>query len=228
MGNFGISEVFLWVLLFHQFHCINILQFSVPALHVISYSRSFIHLMSWLGKIVILAHHRCIPILISSGAMRGAHHKLLRWTLSLSELRLRQNDLGNYLSPFLGTGTNLVQAKCVLVLMAVVPGWTDLLIWEWHRRVAVILDLGFTTLLTSQFISVAFCSEREKADKFCSEALISAWGYFTCRKSMTRNPWLYFPSEGSHTQDFYALKNPSTPAGFETSYPPFSILRWAQ
>ena len=26
---------------------------------------------------------------------------------------------------------------------------------------------------------------------------------------------LYFPSEGSHTQDFYALKNPSTPAGIE-------------
>ena len=26
---------------------------------------------------------------------------------------------------------------------------------------------------------------------------------------------LYFPSEGSDTQDFYALKNPSTPAGFE-------------
>ena len=27
-----------------------------------------------------------------------------------------------------------------------------------------------------------------------------------CRKSTTRDPWLYFPSEGRHTQDFYALK----------------------
>ena len=35
-------------------------------------------------------------------------------------------------------------------------------------------DLVFTTLLTSQVISVAFYSEREKSDNFCSEALISA------------------------------------------------------
>ena len=27
-----------------------------------------------------------------------------------------------------------------------------------------------------------------------------------CRKSTTRNPQLYFLSEGSYTQDFYALK----------------------
>ena len=67
-------------------------------------------------------------------------------------------------------------------------------------------DWDFTTLLTSQVISVAFYREREKSDKFCSEALISAWGSFTCRESMTRDPRLYFPSEGGHTQDFYALK----------------------
>ena len=29
------------------------------------------------------------------------------------------------------------------------------------------------------------------------------------------DPRLYFPSGGSHTQDFYALKNPSTPDGFQ-------------
>ena len=79
----------------------------------------------------------------------------------------------------------------------------------------VVVDLGFTTLLTSQIISVAFYSEREKSDKFCSEALISAWGSFTCRKSTIGDPWLYFPSEGSHTKDFYAVKKSSTPAGFE-------------
>ena len=28
---------------------------------------------------------------------------------------------------------------------------------------------------------------------------------------MTRDPWLYFPSEGSHTQDFYALKKSIDP-----------------
>ena len=41
-------------------------------------------------------------------------------------------------------------------------------------RVVVVVDLGFTTLLTSQVISVAFYSEREKSDKFSSEDLISA------------------------------------------------------
>ena len=78
-----------------------------------------------------------------------------------------------------------------------------------------LLQLGFTTFLTSQVISVAFYIEREKSDKYCSEALISAWGSFTCRKSKTRDQRLYFPAEEIHSQDFYALKNPSTPAGFE-------------
>ena len=36
-----------------------------------------------------------------------------------------------------------------------------------------------------------------------------------CHKYTTWYQWLYFPSEGSHTQDFYVLKNPSTPAGIE-------------
>ena len=35
----------------------------------------------------------------------------------------------------------------------------------------VVVVLGFTTLLTSEVISVAFYSEREMSDKFCSEAL---------------------------------------------------------
>ena len=35
--------------------------------------------------------------------------------------------------------------------------------------VAVEVDLGFTTVLTSQVISVAFYNKREKSDKFCSE-----------------------------------------------------------
>ena len=75
----------------------------------------------------------------------------------------------------------------------------------------VVVDLAFTTLFISQVISVAFYSEREKSDKFCSEALISAWGSFTCRESTTRDPWLYFPSEGSHTQYVYALKKSIDP-----------------
>ena len=83
---------------------------------------------------------------------------------------------------------------------------------DFHPRAAAAatataaVHLGCTTLLTSQVISVAFYSEREKSDKFCWEALISAWGSFSCRKSTTRDPRLYFPSKLSNTQDFYALK----------------------
>ena len=72
--------------------------------------------------------------------------------------------------------------------------------------VEVFVDLGFTAILKSQVISVAFESKLEKFDKFWSEALISAWGSSACRKYTTRDSRRYFPSEGSHTQDFYALK----------------------
>ena len=72
-------------------------------------------------------------------------------------------------------------------------------------------DLGFMMLLTPQVISIAFYSEHEKSDKFCSKALISAWGSFMGHRSTTRDPQLYFPSEGSHTQDIYALKKSIDP-----------------
>ena len=58
----------------------------------------------------------------------------------------------------------------------------------------LLLLLCFTTLLTSQVISIAFYIEREKYDKFCSEALISAWDSFTCHKSTIRDQRLNFPS----------------------------------
>ena len=81
----------------------------------------------------------------------------------------------------------------------------------------VVVDWGFTMLLTSQVISVAFYSERENSDKFCSEALISAWGSFTCRKSTTRDQRLYFSSEEVILRTFTLWKKSSTPAGIEPS-----------
>ena len=52
--------------------------------------------------------------------------------------------------------------------------------------IVVVVDWG-RTLLTSQIFSVASYSEREKSDKFCSEALISALSSFMCCKAMTRD-----------------------------------------
>jgi hypothetical protein len=42
-------------------------------------------------------------------------------------------------------------------------------------------------------------------------------GSFTCRKSTTWDRRLYFPSERSRAEDFFALKNPTASAGFEPS-----------
>ena len=81
--------------------------------------------------------------------------------------------------------------------------------------------------LTSQVISIAFYIEREKSNKFCSEALISAWGSFACHKFMTQDQQLYFPSEGSHTQDFYAIKKIHWPwpgLNLQSSYPVSSMI----
>ena len=38
---------------------------------------------------------------------------------------------------------------------------------------------------------------------------------FTCRKNATWDRRLYFPSEGRRAEDFFALKNPTSSAGFE-------------
>jgi hypothetical protein len=39
--------------------------------------------------------------------------------------------------------------------------------------------------------------------------------FFTCGKSATWDPRLYFPSEGRRAEDFSILKNPTASAGFE-------------
>ena len=45
---------------------------------------------------------------------------------------------------------------------------------------------------------------------------MSIQGSFMCRKSVTWEPRLYFPSEGRRAEDFLALKNPDGLPGFET------------
>jgi hypothetical protein len=58
---------------------------------------------------------------------------------------------------------------------------------------------------------------QEMADKFClgPNFHVIARDSLTCRKSTTRDPQLYCPSEGRHAEDFYARKNPTALAGFE-------------
>ena len=50
----------------------------------------------------------------------------------------------------------------------------ELIAMKYKRFSVVVVVLDFTMHLTSQVISIAFYSEREKSDKFCSEALIAA------------------------------------------------------
>ena len=44
---------------------------------------------------------------------------------------------------------------------------------------------------------------------------MSLLGSSTCRKFMTWDQQLYFPSEGRRAEDFFARKNPTASAGFE-------------
>ena len=97
VDNFGFFGVFLGVLWFPQILPRNALHFSIPSLHVISNSHSFISCHpsshSRLGKIVGLLHHAA-PMDNHADwwkAKRGAHHVLLHWTPSLSEHRLEQS-----------------------------------------------------------------------------------------------------------------------------------------
>ena len=45
--------------------------------------------------------------------------------------------------------------------------------------------------------------------------ILSKVGSFTCRKFMTWDRLLYFPSEGRRAEDFFRPKNPTASAGFE-------------
>ena len=82
--------------------------------------------------------------------------------------------------------------------------------------IVVVVDWG-RTLLTSQIFSVASYSEREKSEKFCSVALISAWGSFTCRKTTTWTHGFSFLPKEVILRIFTLWKNPSTPAEFESA-----------
>jgi hypothetical protein len=57
----------------------------------------------------------------------------------------------------------------------------------------------------------------EKAGNFADKWQVPRHlkGSFTCRKSVTWDRQLYFPSEGRHAEDFFALKNLTASDGFE-------------
>ena len=97
---------------------------------------------------------------------------------------------------------------------------------RWARRPGYSCCWVLWCSLTSQAISLVFYIEREKSDKFCSESLISAWDSFMCHKSTTWDQWLYFPSEGSHTQDFYILKKSIDPGWVWTHEPRIQWRVW--
>jgi hypothetical protein len=62
---------------------------------------------------------------------------------------------------------------------------------------------------------------REMADRISPSIRLTRnyKGSLTCCKSATRDPRLYFPSEGRHAEDFYARKNPTASVGSELTRP---------
>ena len=89
------------------------------------------------------------------------------------------------------------------------------------------LLLGFMTLLNISDHQHCFRHRAWKARQILLRGSHFGLRYFTCSKSTTRDPRLYFPSEGSHTQDFYALKNSIDPrqrSNLRTSDPEASMI----
>ena len=90
---------------------------------------------------------------------------------------------------------------------------------NFYQRIVkeVLLLLCFTKLFNILGHQRRFRHRAWKSDKLCSEALISAWGSFTCRKSTTHG----------FTRDFYALKksiDPRPGLNPRTSYPEASMI----
>ena len=50
------------------------------------------------------------------------------------------------------------------------------------------------------------------------------FGFFTCRKYTTWDKRLYFPSEGRRAEYFFAMKNPTISAGFESAAKASTLL----
>ena len=96
----------------------------------------------------------------------------------------------------------------------------------WSKLNCCCSSLVFTILFNISGHQRRFLHWAWKSDKFCSEALILAWGSFTCRKSTTREQRLYFPSERSHTQDVYALKKFIDPCRVWTREPRIQWRVW--
>ena len=72
----------------------------------------------------------------------------------------------------------------------------------------LLLLLGFTTLFNVLGRQRRFRHRASKVRQILLRGSNIRLRFFTCRESATRGPaaLLYFPSEGSDTQDFYALK----------------------
>ena len=70
-------------------------------------------------------------------------------------------------------------------------------------------------LLMSQVINVAFYNWAWKVRQILLRGSNFGLRFFYVSLIYYTDPQLYFPSEGTQTQYFYALKNPSTTDGFE-------------
>ena len=106
------------VLLLFHFHVTNLLQFSIPLLHVTSYNSFICHSSpcSWLGKIVW--HPPVYNHTSWWGTKLSEHHpgQLGReWLNTILQLRAQPST-----------------AKMSSRIVEVVPRWMDLQTWAWH------------------------------------------------------------------------------------------------
>ena len=88
------------------------------------------------------------------------------------------------------------------------------------------LLLGFTTFFNMLGRQRRFRHRAWKVQEILLRSSNFGLRFFTCRKSTTRYSRLYFLSEGSHTQDFYALKKFIDPDRDRTREPQIQRRVW--
>ena len=122
---------------------------------------------------------------------------------------------------------NVLQPYWLIVLLLDLPDLTaSLLLWgpsgqRWRCLWTFLFSIvpTFATSRLQEILAAKSGTTWARNDRWilAENSLIprNIQGSFTCHKSTTWDRRLYFPSEGRRTEDFFALKNPTSSVGFE-------------
>ena len=152
------------------------------------------------------------------------------WSRLLANLKLwKVLSSSSFKWALVANASNVLQPYWLIVLPLDVPDLTtSLLLWgPSDQRWRCLWTFSFSNILTFatsrlQEILAAkggTACARNGRESLPENARLprNIQGSFTCRKSTTWDRRLYFPSERSCAEEFFALKNPTASVGFEST-----------